>query len=239
MTGPGRNAVAVPIPARPHPFPLVMDRTALLVIDMQNDFLHPDGGCPQLLDLAPETLAAVRGIIPPVSRLLDWARKLGIAVVYTREASAPDLSDLSASKRCRYENAGYPVGTPGRMGRLLVRGEPGCAIIAELAPQAGDQQWDKPAQSAFVGTNLEESLQAQGVTHLLLSGVTTQCCVLATYRHAADLGFFPLLIEDCCAAFDPSEHAAAVAVLTSEGGAVGWVTASNHLFSGITAGRTP
>ena len=222
-----------------------MDRAALLVIDMQNDFLNPNGGCPQLLSLAPEALAAVRGIIPSVARLLGWARGLGLTIVYTREASLPDLSDLSASKRRRYENAGYPVGTPGRMGRLLIRGESGCAIIAELTPQPGDLQWDKPAQSAFVGTDLEECLRARGVTHLLLSGVTTQCCVLATYRHAADLGFFPLLLEDCCAAFDPADHAAALAVLTSEGGAVGWVTTSDRLFTnsddlfiGASAGRT-
>lgn len=227
----------VSIPARPHAFPLAMDRAALLVIDMQNDFLNPDGGCPQLLCLAPEALAAVRSIIPRVTCLLDWARDLGLTIVYTREASSSDLSNLTDSKRRRYENAGYPVGTPGRMGRLLICGEPGCAIIAELTPQSGDLQWDKPAQSAFVGTDLEESLRTRGVTHLLLSGVTTQCCVLATYRHAADLGFFPLLLEDCCAAFDPLDHAAALAVLVSEGGAVGWVTTSDNLFSAISLGE--
>jgi nicotinamidase-related amidase len=218
------------IPARPHDFPLDIAHTALLVIDMQYDFLDPDGGCPQLLQVEPETLAAVRGIIPRVANLLDWARQHCFVVAYTREASRPDLSDLSDSKRLRYQNAGYPVGTLGKMGRLLVQGEPGCAIIDELAPNPGDLQYDKPGQSAFVGTHLEADLRAWNISHLLLCGVTTQCCVLATYRHAADLGFFPLLLEDCCAAFDPREHEAAVAVVTSEGGAVGWVTSSEYLW---------
>ena len=218
------------VPARPHGFLLDPAHAAVLVIDMQCDFLDPDGGCPQQLQLSPETLAAVRGIIPGIARLLNWARERGFTVVYTREANLPDLSDLTASKRLRYENAGYPVGTPGRMGRLLIRGEPGCAVITELTPQPGDLQLDKPGQSAFVGTDLEASLRERGVSHLLLAGVTTQCCVLATYRHAADLGFFPLLLEDCCAAFDPREHQAAIDVVTSEGGAVGWVATTNQLW---------
>lgn len=219
--------------ARPHVFPLDPAHAALLVIDMQYDFLDPLGGCPQLLQVPPEALETVRGIIPQVACLLDSARRHGLTIVYTREASLPDLSDLSDSKRLRYENAGYPVGTPGRMGRLLVRGEPGCAILAELAPQPGDLQCDKPGQSAFVGTDLEPTLRERGVTHLLLCGVTTQCCVLATYRHAADLGFFPLLLEDCCAAFSPRDHQAAVDVVVSEGGAVGWVTTLDHLLEAL------
>lgn len=223
----------VPVPARPHVFPLDPAHAALLVIDMQYDFLDPDGGCPRLLRVPPDVLASVRGIIPKVARLLDGARRHGFTVAYTREASRPDLSDLTDCKRLRYENAGYPVGTPGKLGRLLVRGEPGCAILAELAPRPGDLQCDKPGQSAFVGTGLEASLRARGVSHLLLSGVTTQCCVLATYRHAADLGFFPLLLEDCCAAFDPRDHRAAVDVVMSEGGAVGWVTTSDHLWEAL------
>lgn len=219
------------IPARPHPFPLALDCAALMIIDMQRDFLDPEGGCPQLLQLPPETLSQARSIIPKVAGLLAWARDRGITIVYTREASLPDLSDLSACKRLRYENAGYPIGTPGKLGRMAVRGEPGCTVIGELAPRQTDLQYDKPEQSVFVGTSLEADLRTRGVTHLLFSGVTTQCCVLASCRHAADLGFFPLLLEDCCAAFDPRDHDAAIRVLTSEGGAVGWVTSSEHLFA--------
>ena len=227
---PQRMSTRSTVTARPHDFPLAVAHAAVLVIDMQCDFLDPDGGCPRLLQISPETLAGVREIIPRIARLLSWARSHGLSVIYTREASRPDLSDLSDSKRLRYENAGYPVGTSGPLGRLLVRGESGCAVIPELAPQQGDLEWDKPAQSAFIGTDLEACLRSRGITHLLLTGVTTQCCVLATYRHAADLGFFPLLLEDCCAAFDPLEHDAAIRVITSEGGAVGWVTTSDQLW---------
>lgn len=210
-----------------------MDTThaAVLVIDMQRDFLDPDGGCPRLLRISLEVLAGVREIIPRIANLLTWTRSRQMTTLYAREASLPDLSDLTECKRQRYANAGYPVGTPGPLGKLLVRGEAGCAIIPELAPASGDLELDKPAQSAFIGTDLEASLRALGTTHLLLTGVTTQCCVLATYRHAADLGFFPLLLEDCCAAFDPRDHAAAIDVLTSEGGAVGWVSTSDQLWN--------
>ena len=225
------------VTARPHDFPLSVAHAAVLVIDMQCDFLDPDGGCPRLLQISPEILAGVREIIPRIADLLNWARSHGLKVIYTREASRPDLSDLCESKRQRYENAGYPVGTSGPLGRLLIRGESGCAVIPELTPQPGDLEWDKPAQSAFIGTDLEASLRARGISDLLLTGVTTQCCVLATYRHAADLGFFPLLLEDCCAAFDRLDHQAAIDVLTSEGGAVGWVTTSDQLWTKTLTNR--
>ncbi len=219
------------VAARPHPFPLALASAALLVIDMQNDFCHPDGYCLGTLGADAATARRVRGIIPRIERVRDWARQNTLPVFYTRESHRSDLSDLTASKRLRYENAGYPVGSQGRMGRFLVQGEPGCAIIDELTPAAGETALDKPAHSAFVGTSLETALRGRGITHLLLTGLTTQCCVLATYRAAADLGFWPLLLEDCCAAFDARDHQAAVDVLTSEGGAVGWVAAAAALFA--------
>ena len=105
----------------------------------------------------------------------------------------------------------------------MLRGEPGTEILDELQPTAKDLILDKPAQSAFVATRLEQELRDRGITHLLVSGVTTQCCVLGTYRQASDLGFYALLLEDCCAAFSPRDHQAAVYVMLSEQGAVGWV----------------
>jgi nicotinamidase-related amidase len=219
------------IPARPHPFPMDIEHCAVLIIDMQNDFLVEEGGCPRLLGLSSADLEPVRAIIPKISRVLDWARAVGIVIVFTREAVEPDLSDLTLSKKIRYENAGYPVGTPGPMGRLLVKGEPGSQIIPEFRPHESDTVLDKPAQSVFIGTNLEALLKEKGITHLLLTGVTTQCCVLATYRQGNDLGFFSLLLEDCCAAFSLRDHTAALDVVASEGGAVGWVTTSERLMS--------
>jgi nicotinamidase-related amidase len=216
------------IPARPHPFPLDLSSTALLVIDVQNDFCHPEGYCQGDLQLDG---CAARKIIEPIQKLVQWAREETVPVIWTVEAHKPDLSDLTPSKEWRYEKAGYPVGSVGQRGKYLVQGEWGAQVVPELAPQDDELILPKPAQSVFVNTNLENKLRTRGITHLLMCGVTTQCCVLASYRHANDLGFFSLLVEDCCAAFDHAEHEAALAVITSEGGAVGWATSSESLFA--------
>jgi nicotinamidase-related amidase len=209
--------------ARPHPFPFDARHSALLVVDVQNDFCHPEGFCQGDLGLDG---SAARAIIEPIRRLVFWARERQIPVIWTLEAHQSDLSDLSPSKKVRYENAGYPVGSRGQRGRFLVRGEWGARVVPELDVRPDELVLPKPAQSVFIGTSLESHLRERGITHLVFCGVTTQCCVLASYRQASDLGFFALLVEDCCAAFDPREHEAAVAVVESEGGAVGWVSSS-------------
>jgi nicotinamidase-related amidase len=214
--------------AVPHPFPIALNQTALLVIDMQNDFCHPEGFCGH--DLGAD-LGAVGAIVPRIQSVIAWCRSRDILVIYTRESHRSDLSDVSPSKQLRYTNAGYPVGTLGNMGRFLVQGEPGTALLDAFEPLPTELQLDKPAQSIFIGTDLEQQLRDRGITHLLLTGVTTQCCVLATYRHASDLGFYCLLLEDCSAAFSPDEHQAAIAVVQSEHGAIGWVATSEMLFT--------
>jgi nicotinamidase-related amidase len=219
---------SVSVAAVPHPFPLNLRQTALLVIDMQKDFCHPQGFCGHDLGV---DLSAISAIVPRIQRVIEWCRRQNILVVYTCESHRSDLSDVSPSKQLRYLNAGYPVGTPGNMGRFLVQGEPGTALLDAFQPLPTELQLDKPAQSIFVATDLEAMLRDRGMTHLLLTGVTTQCCVLATYRQASDLGFFCLLLEDCCAAFSPAEHQAAIAVVQSENGAIGWVAASEILLT--------
>lgn len=219
------------VETRQHPFPLVPAHTALLIIDMQIDFCDPQGFCGNTLGA---DLTAVRAIVPRIQRVQEWARSHGIWVIYTRESHLPDLSDLAPSKQVRYINAGYPVGSVGAMGRFLVQGEAGTQIIDELRPSAADLQLDKPAQSAFIATDLEQILRQTGITHVLLTGVTTECCVLATYRQANDLGFYSLLLEDCCAAFSDVEHTAAIQVLLGENGAIGWVTTSDKLLAAST-----
>ncbi len=218
----------ISVPTYQHPFPIALDRTALLVIDMQNAFCHPEGFCGHELGA---DLACVRAIIPRIQKAIAWARQQKLMVIYTRESHQPDLSDLAPSKQQRYINAGYPVGSHGKMGRFLIQGEPGTAVIDELQPLDTELQLDKPAQSAFVATNLETLLRQQGITHLLFTGVTTECCVLGSYRHASDLGFYCLLLDDCCAALSLQEHQAAIEVLLGENGAVGWVTTSDKLLS--------
>lgn len=215
-----------------HPFTLPLNQTALLVIDMQNDFCHPDGFNGSELGL---DTTAVRAIIPAVQSLVDWARQNELKIIFTRESHAPDLSDLTPSKKTRYANAGSPIGQAGKMGRFLVRGEPGADLIEELQPLLPtEKQLDKPAHSCFVNTSLEQILEADNITHLLIVGVTTECCVLATYRHASDLGYYCLLLDDCCAAFDPRDHEATVHILQSEGGVLGWVAPSSNLFEAKT-----
>jgi biuret amidohydrolase len=217
----------VTIATRQHPFSLIPAQTALLVIDMQLDFCDPKGFCADTLGA---DLSSVRAIIPRIQRVLHWAREQDMLAIYTRESHLPDLSDVSPSKKTRYINAGYPVGSEGAIGRFLIQGEAGTQIIDELRPHNSDLQIDKPAQSAFVATELETLLKQRNITYLLLTGVTTECCVLGTYRQASDLGFYCLLLEDCCAAFSAAEHKAAIAVLLSENGAIGWVASSDTLF---------
>lgn len=231
MTG---MATPISIPTRSHPFPLISNQAALVVIDMQKAFCHPDGFCGCELGA---DLTAIQALIPRLQTLIRWARTQGIPILFTRESHAPDLSDLSPSKALRYQNAGYPVGAPGKLGRFLIQGEPGTALLDDLHLQAEDWQLDKPAQSIFVGTTLAENLHQHGITHLIITGVTTECCVLASYRHANDLGFFSLLLEDCCAALDPQEHQAAIDVVLAEQGAIGWVTTSEQVISTVRGGN--
>jgi biuret amidohydrolase len=209
-----------------HPFPLQLEQTALIVVDMQNAFCHPDGFCGYELGA---DLTAARAIIPQIQKVIAWTRSHGILNVYTRESHAPDLSDVSPSKALRYQNAGYPIGGQGKMGRFLIRGERGTELIAELQITADDLQIDKPAQSIFIGTDLADTLQQRKITHLIFTGVTTECCVLASYRQASDLGFYCLLLADCCAAMSEIEHQAAIDVVLAENGAIGWVTTSDRL----------
>ncbi|HTL89274.1 MAG TPA: cysteine hydrolase [Leptolyngbya sp.] len=218
------------ISTRQHPFEIVLAQTALLVIDMQVDFCDRFGFCSFNLKA---DVSMIQTMIPRLQQVLDWARRQGLWIIYTRESHKPNLSDLSFSKQLRYMNAGYPVGSRGKQGRFLIQGEAGTEIISELAPQAADWELDKPAQSAFVGTLLEQQLRDRNITHLLITGVTTECCVLGTYRQANDLGFYSLLLEDCCAAFDVAAHEAAIAVLLAENGAIGWITTSEQLLQTV------
>lgn len=214
------------IQTRQHPLSINLDHTALLVIDLQNDFCHADGFCSDALGA---DLSSVRNIIPRIQKVINWARHHRMLVIYTRESHKPDLSDVTACKKLRYENAGYPIGTLGKMGRFLIQGDQGCELIDQLQPLETELQIDKPAQSAFISTNLETLLHQQDITHLLFTGVTTECCVLGSYRHASDLGFYGLLLEDCCAAYQVQEHQAAIEVLLGENGAIGWVATSDQL----------
>lgn len=196
-----------------------LHRWALVVIDMQRDFLDPRGYVAQ----TGVDVSLLRVTIEPVQRLLAAARSLGVRVIHTREGHRPDLTDLTAFKRERTARSGAPIGSKGPLGRLLVRGEYGHGIIDEVAPLPEEAVIDKPGFGAFYATDLELLLRAGGITHLTLAGVTTDVCVHTTLREAIDRGFYCTTVSDACAAGDPEVHAVMLKCIAGEGNILGQV----------------
>ena len=207
----------VSIAARPFAFELVPGRAALVLIDMQRDFIEPGGFGASLGNDVSHLQAAVE----PTRALLQAWRSLGWPIVHTRESHAPDLSDCPAAKRDRGQPA-LRIGDVGPMGRLLVRGEPGCDIIPALSPLPGEAVIDKPGKGAFHATRLMEVLRLMGVTQLVVAGVTTEVCVQSTMREANDRGFDCLLVEEATASYFPQFKAATIEMIVAQGGIVGW-----------------
>ena len=194
-------------------------RTALLVIDMQSDFLKPEGYAAQAgLDISLLVAAIV-----PVGKVLAAARKAGLTIIHTREGHLPDLSDCPPYKLERSRNAGAEIGSPGPLGRLLVRGEKGHDFIDELRPLPGEIVIDKPGYSAFEHTTLQQVLTTRGTETLLITGITTEVCVSSTLRSGADRGYRCITVGDACASGDPALHRAALAMIGVEGGIFGEV----------------
>lgn len=206
----------------PYPFEYEAGRAALLVIDMQNDFCAPGGFGERLgNDIAP-----ARRIIPAIAGVLEAAREAGLLVIHTREGHLPDLSDCPPAKLERSRKQGAGIGDPGPMGRILIRGERGHDIVAELAPAEGEPIVDKPGKGAFYATDLERMLREREIEHLILTGVTTHVCVHTTLREANDRGYRCLVLEDATAAFDPADHEAALHMVRQQGGIFGWTSSS-------------
>jgi nicotinamidase-related amidase len=207
----------IEVRALPSAFVFDASKVALVIIDMQRDFIEP-GGFGESLG---NDVSLLAGIVPTVAELLELARRCGWLVVHTRESHVPDLSDCPPAKRLR----GAPhmrIGDPGPMGRILVRGEPGNAIVDALAPVAGELVIDKPGKGAFYATVLGDELRARGITHLLFAGVTTEVCVQTSMREANDRGYDCLLIEDATASYFPDFKQASLEMIRSQGGIVGW-----------------
>lgn len=210
------------IAAQPYAFACDPRKTALVVIDMQNDFCAPGGFGERLGN----DVAGTRAIVPALQRLLAAWRARGLLVVHTREGHVPDLSDCPPSKLRRSRAQGAGIGDEGPMGRILVRGERGHAIIDELAPLEGEWVIDKPGKGAFHVTPLHGMLQEAGIESLVLTGVTTHVCVHTTLREANDRGYECLVLEDATAAFDSADHEAAIRMVHQQGGIFGWVSRS-------------
>lgn len=192
-------------------------RTALLAIDFQRDFLEPDGGC-HVNEAGTRRLAAA---VPAAKAAVEAARAAGIEIVHTRESYAPDLSDVTPLKA----DSGY-VGRAGALGRCLIRGEPGWDFVAAMQPKPGERIFDKPGFSAFYRTDLEAHLQARGTTHLIVTGVTYQCCVHSTLRDAVERGYRCLTLDDACAAPDAELEEAVRRIIRGEGNLFGWISDS-------------
>jgi len=207
------------VPARPYPYPLDPDHTALVVIDMQRDFIERGG----FGDSLGNDVARLEAIVPATAALIGLFRARGWTVMHTREAHLPDLSDCPPSK-IRRGNPSLHIGKAGAMGRLLVRGEPGNQIVDALAPIDGEIVIDKPGKGMFWATGVHEMLQARGITHLVFAGVTTEVCVQTSMREANDRGYECLLIEDATESYFPQFKAAAIEMITAQGGIVGWAT---------------
>lgn len=207
----------IPVPARPYPFALDPSKLALVVIDMQRDFIEP-GGFGAVLG---NDVSRLEPAIPAVAALLALFRERGMPIVHTREAHRPDLSDCPPAKRLRGK-PGLRIGDQGAMGRILVAGEPGNDIVPQLAPLAGEMVIDKPGKGMFWATGLHETLQGRGISQLVFAGVTTEVCVQTSMREANDRGYECLLVEEATESYFPEFKAAAIEMIVAQGGIVGW-----------------
>ena len=203
--------------------------TALLIIDMQRDFMEP-GGFGETLGNDVSQLARA---VAPIAAVLKAARETGMMVIHTREGHLPDLSDAPPAKIER----GAPslrIDDPGPMGRILIRGEAGHDIIPALYPVEGEIVIDKPGKGAFYATTLGADLKARGIDTLLVCGVTTEVCVNTTVREANDRGYRCIVLADGCASYFPEFHEMGLKMIKAQGGIFGWVSDSASVLQAMT-----
>lgn len=216
------------VPAQPYEFEFDPATTALILIDMQRDFLEP-GGFGESLGNDVSKLARV---VPPLKTLLETARRNGMTVIHTREGHRPDLTDAPPAKLARGK-PGQNIGDPGPMGRILIRGEAGHDLIPELYPLPGEPVIDKPGKGAFHATDLGTILAYHRIETLIVTGVTTEVCVHTTVREANDRGFKCLVPSDCCGSYFDEFHATGLKMIAAQGGIFGWVCESAALVAAL------
>ena len=225
----GRLPGPVAVPARPYEYALDPATTALLIIDMQRDFLEPNG----FGELLGNDVSLLARVVEPLAAVLATARAAGLMVVHTREGHRADLADCPPSKLARGKLE-VGIGSHGPKGRVLVRGEFGHDIVGELAPIEGEVVLDKPGKGSFYATDLELMLRNRGITSLLVTGVTTEVCVHTTVREANDRGFECLVLEDCVGSYFPEFHEVGLRMIAAQGGIFGWVAHSRDLLAALT-----
>jgi biuret amidohydrolase len=218
----------VRLDAEPGPLTVDLDAVALVIIDMQRDFLEP-GGFGEALG---NDVSRLRRAVAPCQAVLGEARRLGLFIIHTREGHRPDLSDAPQHKVERGDPS-TRIGARGPMGRILIRGEPGHDIIPELYPMKTEPVIDKPGKGAFYQTDLELILRNRGIDTLFFAGVTTEVCVNTTVREANDRGFRSIVLSDCCASYFPEFHDAGLAMIKAQGGIFGAVSGSQQLLRSL------
>jgi biuret amidohydrolase len=222
----------VTIGAEPAPIAIDPQKSAIVMIDMQRDFLEP-GGFGETLGNNVSLLSAAIG---PSKALLAGARRLGMLVVHTREGHRPDMADAPPAKVERGEPS-KRIGDSGPMGRILIRGERGHDIVDELAPVAGEPVVDKPGKGAFFATDLQAILTNRGIENLIVGGVTTEVCVHTTVREANDRGYRCVVAADCCGSYFPEFHEVGLRMIKAQGGIFGWVSDSRRILSALETVR--
>ncbi|WP_319518493.1 isochorismatase family cysteine hydrolase [uncultured Martelella sp.] len=218
------------IKAKPFDFPFEKEHIALIVIDMQRDFVE-DGGFGASLG---NDVSRLRAIIPTVARLIEGFRKADLPIIHTRECHRPDLSDLPPAKRDR-GNPALRIGDPGPMGRLLIAGEPGAEIIPELFPAESEIVIDKPGKGAFYATELQTLLKARDIRQLVVAGVTTEVCVQTTMREANDRGYDGILATDATESYFEAFKRATIEMITAQGGIVGYAAETDAILEALNA----
>ena len=218
----------ITVDAEPYPFEFTLATVALLIIDMQRDFLEP-GGFGEMLG---NDVSKLRGTIAPNQKLLAAWRHKSLPVLHTREGHRPDLGCLPPAKKVRGRSR-TTIGDHGPMGRILVRGEAGHDIIPELYPVFGEAVIDKPGKGAFYATDLHAIMQNRGIKQLVVTGVTTEVCVNTTVREANDRGYDCLVPDDCVGSYFPDLHEAGLKMIKAQGGILGWVSNSKHILAAL------
>ncbi len=213
--------------AKPFPLPFEAKSTALILVDMQRDFVEP-GGFGEALG---NDVNLVRSAIEPCMAVLEIARNIGLTIIHTREGHRPDLLDCPPAKLTR--GGQTFIGNDSPKGRILIRGEYGHDIIPELYPISGEPIIDKPGKGAFYQTDLHLILQSQKIKTLIICGVTTEVCVNTTAREANDRGYECIIPEDCVASYFPEFQKYALEMIQAQGAIVGWVSHSQDIIHAL------